>query len=61
MKAWANVLIPAMILGVCGTLFSSIQDITMLKTEDINIQRELVELKAGQAQILQFLLEMKKK
>ena len=53
MKAWVNVLIPAMILGVCGTLFSSIQDITMLKTEDINIQRELVELKAGQAQILQ--------
>jgi len=45
---------------VCGTLFSSIQDITMLKTEDINIQRELTELKAGQARIMQFLLQMKK-
>ena len=61
MKSWVNVLIPAMILAVCGTLFSSIQDITMLKTEDVNIQRELTNLKAGQARILQFLLEMKKK
>jgi hypothetical protein len=60
MKSWLNVLIPALIIGVCGTLFSSIQDITMLKTEDINIQRELIALKAGQARIMQFLLQMKK-
>jgi len=32
----------------------------MLKTEDINIQRELKDLKAGQARIMQFLLGMKK-
>jgi len=60
MKVWLNILAPALIIGVCGTLFSSIQDITMLKTEDINIQRELKDLKAGQARIMQFLLNMKK-
>ena len=60
MRGWLNAVIPALIIGIGATLFASVKDITMLKTEDISIQRELQELKAGQARIMQFLLNLKK-